>query len=173
MKLKTWNGTKEDQIKQKIPILKELYDIYGDYWLHANYKGKMWVNWLLFSNCSDNDLRESNLRQIMINEIVLDHDHTNPLDVRSKLIKEKYSFYTFSHDYPHVFGRNHFHLFFDKLAKLPERERTLAKKSMIKHFECDLMKAGDKTLIYCPFAIHGKTAQPKILVEEFINGIQQ
>lgn len=163
----------QKQINQKLPRLKEIYDCYGDFWLNSMFGGKpIWEKWKEYTTCTPQELKEANLRQIQRPEVVLDPDNIDPLDVRDKLIKEKFSFYTFCHGYPLIFGRNHFHLWYPELTELEPRARVLAKKSIISHFECDLLKAGEKTLIYMPFAPHGKTGRIKVLLERFEDGKQ-
>lgn len=125
----------------------------------------------MYSECSQNELEESNLRQIMIDEIVLDCDHVDPKEVRAKLIDQGYTFDMYLHRYiknfAPVFCKNHIHLIFQELRDKPFEQRKAIRKAFIRQFKCDEQKASDKTLIAMPYAKHPKTGMIKILVDRY------
>jgi len=151
----------------KLEMLKKMFNEHDDFKLHF-MKSKTipgWKSWKKYSECTDAERNESNLRSLFDDEKILDLDEPERLkEITIKLDQEKYSYElwkTGSKGY-------HFSLIFPELKKLPEEKRKKLRSEFIKSFNCDdSKKTGLLALENTP---HFKTGRLKELLSKKDNG---
>lgn len=152
----------------KTEYLKSLYNQFGDYDLfyakgYEPENKKMipgWSGWKKFSECSDIDLEESNLRSVFKEEIILDIEDPSKIDsITEELDSIPVNYLSFST------GSRGFHIdiIFPKLRETEPNQVTEIKKSIIQYFGGDISKKAEHNLIALEYEPHFKTGNVKLL----------
>jgi len=154
-------------LKKKIEFMKNLYEKHGDYEITTCLNG-VWQKWKKYSACSEEEIRNANLRSVLNCEIVLDVDMPEKLDeILKKLDKENLSYTlwdTGSRGY-------HISLFFEELNDYNEIKRTKIKEAFILNHFSDPAKKSGRNLIALEYSLHFKgTGKIKTLLKEEIRG---
>jgi archaellum biogenesis ATPase FlaH len=149
-------------MEQSKEYLKSLYEKHGDFKLHymRNENNPVWIGWKPYSHCSEQERDEANLREIMLNEIILDIDNPDQLkEIENKLEKLGLSYTEWET------GSRGFHirLTFPALILCSEEQRKLIREYVIAEFGTDPTK---KTgLIAIEYRPHFKTGNHKTLIK--------
>lgn len=111
---------------------------------------------------TDSELTLANLRTICPDEVILDFEDKDKIEqTKNKLAEEKISYALYDSGSRGV----HFHIKFSGLLKLPIDYRNFMREQIIRHFESDLAKKSERTLIAIPGKPHWKTGRMKKLLE--------
>jgi hypothetical protein len=155
----------EDLTRRKVELLEGLYGRHGDFELfHMDgIRGgsTRWRRWKRYSECSDEERRQANLRSVLRPEIVLDLDEPGQLEeVLKKLNSSSLSYSVWS-----TGSRGqHVHLLFDELEELAPDDRQRVKAAFIRQYGGDPAKKAERNLIAIENAPHFKTGKPKTCI---------
>lgn len=154
----------------KFEFLQTLFNKGGDYKLHSmkNNLQPLWDNWKYYSACTEQDKTESNLREILPNELILDIDEPSLLaEIKQELGVLRWSYELWST------GSKGYHirLEFPRLAELNEDIRKTSRKIVISHFGCDTAKQSG--MLALENVGHFKTGKIKSLIESVNVGVNE
>lgn len=154
----------------KLNYLKYLYETYGDFRVHFISKYdpnlKNWITDKMYSQCSEKELLQCNLRMQMSNEVFFDTESEKEFnDFLIKIKKNKINLNcgvwdTGSRGY-------HIPITFLELKDFDEETRTKIREILISFYETDLSKKSGWVAI--EYAKHFKTGKEKTLFKEGVN----
>ena len=153
-------------------FLKQQFSKYPDtkLWFSNKKTKEHWVSWKKFSECTEQEIKQANLREIFKNEIILDIDKKEQLEeIKQELTFENYNFSiweTGSRGY-------HIQLIFDNLELLDEQHRKAIRSIFSTKYKTDKTKDNESTLIALENRQHFKTGNTikNLLQENYINNI--
>jgi len=130
-----------------------------------NKDNKRWKNWKQYKECTEEEVKNINLRELRDDEIVLDYEHEEYNKYIKKLERDGYTNYI-------IIKTNsrgaHVHLFFDNIEDLDKETRKEVRKLFIRNYEADESKSSDNTLISIENRPHFKTLNnTEIIVDNF------
>mgnify|MGYP001607309736 CR=1 FL=1 len=122
-------------------------------------KTPKWSKWRKYLDAQSDEkfLSKVNNRTILPNEIVLDIEEPEKFNGILEQVKRDFEFYS---AYKTGSKGYHIHLWFNRDLSCDE------KKAVIKKYQTDEQKAGDRCMIALENCPHWKTGSPKILIEE-------
>jgi hypothetical protein len=118
-----------------------------------------WKEWIPVSQCTQQQLKDANLREMWSNEIVLDDDKNREIEIEQLLEKDRYTYLKFKTGSKGT----HYHLFFKELENKTDSERKMIRKAFIQKYGCD--EAKQSGVIAYEFRPHFKTGKEKQLVK--------
>jgi KaiC/GvpD/RAD55 family RecA-like ATPase len=120
-----------------------------------------WTTWKKYSECTEQEKEQANLRSVLKEEIVLDIEQSERFDpIISELMRVPCRFNAFrtgSRGY-------HIHMVFPELKNMESNNVQLVKENIIKHFGCDISKKSERNMIAIEYEPHFKTGNIKELV---------
>lgn len=160
--------TTDQELLDKQEFLQQIYKAFGDFdlWYIKDYVVDAkkaipgWSHWKKYTECTEADLLEANLRSVLKEEIILDiEDPQNFAPILGQLDRMAIAYMAFdtgSRGY-------HISMIFPELTEKPNNEVTLIKDQIIKHFGCDISKKSERNLIALEYMPHFKTGRLKKL----------
>lgn len=141
-------------ISNILPLIRVTYISYLN-------KSLSWKSWKYYQDCTDEEIKRINLRQIFPNEVVLDVEVEDDR-VDELLNKEKLHYSIIK-----TGSRGkHYHLLFDKLENYRKEFRNKLRQYYIEKFECDISKKSEDTLISIENTKHFKTDRISEIIKE-------
>jgi len=135
-----------------------------DFRVNYRFEGKaVWPEAKMFSECTEAEKLQANLRTIFEDEIVLDCDTPESVEtVPKRLQKEGFAFML-------VKSPNgvHVHMTFTELANFTLEKRKLIRDAFIREYGADPAKSSELTFISTPGKVHFKTKDFISTVEHF------
>lgn len=162
----------------KLQFLKELYEKYGNYYLACMFKNtdgstienKSWTEWKLYTECTEEELLQANLRQILPDELILDsesEEHFQSVYTRlNNTFNSLQIWKTGSRGY-------HVQIMLNKLSEQEPSIATAIRLFYINEFGMDKTKKSQNTMVALELSPHFKTGNPKTLFTEKNNGINE
>lgn len=138
-----------------------------DFRIHYMTEGRpVWIKTKMFSECTEAEQMQANLRSIFQDEIVLDFESMPELENgKKKLLEEGISF---------IIAKSprggHVHIKFTELTKFTKQERNAIRSAFIQHYGADEAKSSEDTLISMPGKVHFKTKDFISTVENHVVG---
>jgi hypothetical protein len=160
-----WKVVNMDEMtKERLKLLDELYKKNGALELFYMDKTgrclKTWNRWKEYSQCTDSEKAQANLRSILKSEVVLDLEDLGELaETLRKLNRDGHSYETWRSG---SIGC-HIHLVFSKLDEIPDEDVERIKELMIKRYGGDISKKSSRNLVALELAPHFKTGRCKTL----------
>lgn len=155
--------------EEKLNMLRDMYSKHGNFKVHymKNKNVAMWKTWKYYTECTNMDLINCNLRSVFDDEIVLDLEEAS----QSEHIRDMLQKFGFSFDMWFTGSRGfHYSLTFNELKSFNEDQRKKIRESFIRIFDCDISKKSG--LIALEYSNHFKTGNPKSLILSYIGNAE-
>ena len=122
-----------------------------------------WPEWKMWKDCSAEEQKQANLRELFPTEIILDLEEKTRVEEIKKQLKEKDIKYTL---WDTGSRGVHFHMFFLNMPLDNIEYRKKIRQIFIKKYDADMSKASEKTLISIENKPHHKTMNKKVIMEK-------
>jgi hypothetical protein len=165
-----------DKKTQKVLMLQEMCNKYGDFQVSTHKNDSSWTKWKSVLYCWENldkeewRLKTANNRTIFNDELVLDLDGNQTIKQKEKHITtniiptlKKYGIYNYKIYYSGSKG-HHIHIIIKMLGTRKLSYQKLIKQTIITKTGCDLAKTTKRTMIALENTPHWKTGKPKTRV---------
>jgi len=125
-------------------------------------KKEYWKEWKYWKDCTEEEKKKVNLRQLRDDEIVIDDDENKSEEILKKIKKDGFDKYTVVE----ANRGNHIHLLFDNLTDLDIKIRSEIRKIFIMKYGGDISKTSQYGLISIENKPHFKSEKMCRIVEE-------